>query len=155
MSDVIALEPHAQLCTFRVDDMLLGIDVMRVQEVVSNMPVTPVPLSPRVVGGLINLRGHIVTVIDLRRRLGLTSPTPEAPLQLVIKSDDQMTSLLVDQMGDVVSVDESQFERAPTTVAADARELIVGAYKLDGALVLALDVEQAIKLTLPRRESSR
>lgn len=155
MSESMHLDGHAQLCTFRVDDMLLGIDVMKVQEVVSNMPVTPVPLSPRVVGGLINLRGHIVTVIDLRRRLGLTSATPAEPLQLVIKSDDLMTSLLVDQIGDVVSVDGSQFERAPSTVASDARDLIVGAYKLDGALVLALDVEQAVKLSSPRRESSR
>src|SRR5262245_66079306 len=98
---------------------------------------TRVPLAPPVVRGLINLRGQIVTAIDLRRRLELSDrPADQVPLNVVVHTDDGAVSLLVDEIGDVLEVSEKRFERPPETLKGPARELIRGAYKLSGRLLL-------------------
>ena len=133
-----------QLCTFYADGLYFGIDVREVQEVLQYQDMVRVPLAADVVEGLINLRGQIVTAIDLRRRLGLPERTSgEDPMNVVVRSDDGAVSLLVDEIGDVVEVDVDQFERPPETLVGPMRDLIVGAYKLESGLLLALDVERA------------
>jgi purine-binding chemotaxis protein CheW len=108
---------------------------------------TRVPLAPRVVQGLINLRGQIVTAIDLRRRLDLPDrPEDARPMNVVVRTSDGVVSLLVDEIGDVLEVDQSLLERPPETIAGAARELVTGVYKLKDRLLLALDVEQATVL---------
>jgi purine-binding chemotaxis protein CheW len=135
-----------QMCTFILDDHLLGVEVGVVQEVLRYQPMTPVPLSPSVVAGLINLRGQIVTAIDLRKRLELEDrPEGTRPMNVVITTDESPVSLLVDRIGDVIDVTEVPFELPPDTVKGVARELITGAYKLDGRLLLVLDVARAIE----------
>jgi len=144
-----------QLCTFYADGLYFGIDVREVQEVLQYQDMVRVPLSSNVVRGLINLRGQIVTAIDLRRRLDL--PERDAsidPMNVVVRSDDGAVSLLVDEIGDVVEVDERTFENAPETLRGRARDLIDGVYKLDGQLLLVLDAQKAIDLPLPRREDA-
>ena len=137
-----------QLCTFYVGDGYFGIPVDQVQEVVRTQPITPVPLAPRVVRGLINLRGQILAAIDLRYRLGLGEPGDPAKLMnVVVRTDDSPVSFLVDEIGEVLDVDEQAFEAPPETLQGDMRELIGGAYKLDGRLLLTLDVEQAVNFT--------
>src|SRR5438128_7203570 len=95
-----------------------------------------VPLAPPVGRGLLNLRGQIVTAIDLRRRLELPErPAEQLPINVVVHTDDGAVSLLVDEIGDVLEVPENLFERPPETLRGAARELIRGAYKLAGRLL--------------------
>ncbi len=136
-----------QLCTFFVGDGYFGIPVQQVQEVVRPQPITPVPLAPKVIRGLINLRGQILTAIDLRYRLGLGEPSDPAKLMnVVVRTDDSPVSFLVDEIGEVVDVDEASFEQPPETLQGDMRELIGGAYKLEGRLLLALSTERTISI---------
>ncbi len=92
-----------QFCTFKLDELVFGVDVRLVQEVIKYQAMTEVPLASKVVRGLINLRGQIVTAIDLRRRLELKdSPSDRPPMNVVIRTDDEAVSLLVDEIGDVI-----------------------------------------------------
>jgi purine-binding chemotaxis protein CheW len=136
-----------QYCTFYVEDHYFGLDVLDVQEVIRYQEMTSVPLAPPVVRGLINLRGQIITAIDLRRRLELNDrPAGELPVNVVVHTDDGAVSLLVDDIGDVLDVPETAFERPPETLRGTARELIRGAYKLPDRLLLILDTERTITL---------
>lgn len=138
-----------QLCTFLVDGLLFGIDVTRVQEVIRYQEMTPVPLAPSVIHGLINLRGQIVTAIDLRTRLRLsTRPAGELPVNVVARDEEGAVSLLVDEIGDVVEVDESSFEGPPETLSAASKALIHGVYKLEPQLLLLLNTELAVRVDL-------
>lgn len=139
------MEPTHQLCTFVLDGALFGVDVMRVQEVIRHQEMTRVPLAPPVISGLINLRGQIVTAIDMRPRLGLPPrPADRPPMNVVVRTDDSAVSLLVDEIGDVVEVSEEAFERPPDTMPAAARELVRGVYKLADQLLLLLDTDRAV-----------
>jgi purine-binding chemotaxis protein CheW len=138
-----------QLCTFFVDGLQFGIDVRRVQEVIRDQPMTPVPLAPPMVQGLINLRGQIVTAIELRHRLGVAPrPAGELPINVVARHDDGVVSLLVDEIGDVVDVDENSYEPPPETLSAESKSLITGVYKLEQQLLLLLNTELAVRLSL-------
>lgn len=135
----------SQLCTFFLDNQMFGIDVQTVQEVIRYQQMTDIPLAPDAVCGLINLRGQIVTAIDLRTRLGLPSrPEEQLPMNVVVRSDDGAVSLLVDQIGDVQESDLENFESPPETLRGTARQLIRGAYKMKDQLLLILDTERVI-----------
>ena len=135
-----------QYCTFFVDGYYFGLEVRRVQEIIRYQEMTHVPLAPPVVSGLINLRGQIVTAIDLRRRLELKDrPADQRPVNVVVQTEDGAVSLLVDDIGDVMEVSEKLFERPPETLKGIARELIRGAYKLESQLLLLLDAEKVLK----------
>jgi purine-binding chemotaxis protein CheW len=133
-----------QLCTFVVGEHYFGVDVKRVQEVIRQQPMTRVPLAPSVVRGLINLRGQIVSAIDVRRRLELPDRPDQPPLNLVVRNGDSIVSLLVDDIGDVLEVDESSVERPPETLSGAARELVRAVYKLPSRLLMVLDTEQIL-----------
>ncbi len=133
-----------QLCTFMVGDLHLGVDVAHVREVLREQLTTPVPLAHRDVAGLINLRGEIVTAIDLRRRLDLPASGGDHPMNVVLATDTEAVSLVVDAIGDVVTVCDDDFEPPPDTVSPTTRQLILGAYKLDGGLLLLLDTDRAL-----------
>ncbi|SRR5216683_1333263 len=136
-----------QFCTFFVDDLFFGVEVKKVQEVLRYQVMTRVPLAPAVVRGLINLRGQIVTAIDLRSRLQLSEPhADQLPMNVVVCDDADATSLLVDRIGDVLEVEETAFERPPETLQGVARELISGAYKLEDRLLLVLDTEKLLNV---------
>lgn len=137
---------HA-FCTFYVDDHFFGVEVEKVQEVIRHQPMTRVPLAPAVVRGLINLRGQIVTALDLRRRLGLEQASADRPpANVVVRSEDGAVSMLVDEIGDVLEVDEDHREPPPNTVDTLGRDLIQAVYKLDGRLLLILDTERATRV---------
>jgi len=121
--------------------------VEKVQEVIRYQEMTRVPLAPPVVKGLINLRGQIVTAIDLRRRLGLRErAATDLPMNVVIRQEDGAVSLLVDEIGDVLEVEEEAFELPPGTLSGEARELIRGVYKLKDTLLSALDTDKILSL---------
>ncbi len=140
-------QTSGQFSTFFVADLFFGVDVLRVQEVLRFQQMTRVPQAPEVVEGLINLRGHIVTAIDMRRRLGLPPrPGDQTPMNMVVRTDDGAVSLLVDEIGDVVDVDAAAYEQPPENLDPVARELIRGVYKLKDRLLLVLDAERTTEL---------
>jgi len=134
----------SQFCTFYLDKLLFGVELKGVQEVIRSREMTKVPLAPAVVSGLINLRGQIVTAVNLRRRLELgPAPAGALAMNVVVRSVDGAVSLLVDEIGDVVEVEESTFETPPETVRPSVRNLILGIHKLKGRLLHVLDIEKA------------
>ena len=134
-----------QLATFTVDTLLFGVEVYTVQEVIRYQEMTAVPLAAHGAAGLINLRGEVVTAIDLRTRLGLPArPEDQMPMNVVVRVDDEPVSLLVDTIGDVAQVSAEQFEEPPETMIGPGRALVLGAYKLETQLLLALDVARAV-----------
>ena len=136
-----------QFCTFFLNGLFFGVEVLKVQEVIRYQEMTRVPLAPVTIQGLINLRGQIVTAIDLRRRLDLPPRGEEQlPMNVVVRSDDGAVSLLVDEIGDVVEIEEDIYEAPPETLKGVARELIQGVYKLKERLLLILDTEKTINL---------
>jgi purine-binding chemotaxis protein CheW len=134
-----------QYSTFYLNGLFFGVEVLKVQEVIRYQEMTRVPLAPRMIEGLINLRGQIVTAIDLRRRLELP-PRAEGrlPMNVVVRTDDGAVSLLVDEIGDVVEIQDDTYERPPETLNGVARELIQGVYKLKERLLLILDTEKTV-----------
>lgn len=132
-----------QFCTFFLDQYLFGVHLEKVQEVIRYLELTEIPLAPDLISGLMNLRGQIVTGIDLRRRLDLTArPVDTHPMNVVIRSADGAVSLLVDDIGDVVEVGEDSFEYPPETLQRKVREVIVGIHKLNKNLMHVLDTER-------------
>ena len=133
-----------QFCTFYLDKIMFGVELKTVQEVIRYLEITEIPLAPRVVSGLMNLRGQIVTGIDLRRRLELADrPEGAAPMNLVIRTADGAVSLLVDEIGDVVEVTDESFERPPETLQGKVREVLLGVHKLEKQLMHVLNTEKA------------
>jgi len=136
-----------QCATFFVDGLHFGVEVLQVQEVIRYQQMTRVPLAPDVVEGLINLRGQIVTALDLRRRLGLPErPEGHLPMNVVVRTDEGAISLLVDEIGDVVDVQPDEFEAVPETVRGEVAGLVTGVYKRKEQLLLLLDVDRAVGL---------
>jgi purine-binding chemotaxis protein CheW len=140
-------ENSGKFSTFYVSDLFFGVDVLNVQEVLRFQQMTPVPQAPEVIEGLINLRGQIVTAIDMRRRLGLPPRADgKSPMNIVVRTSDGPVSLLVDEIGDVLDMEAAAYERPPENLSAAARELIRGIYKLKGQLLLVLDAERTAEL---------
>lgn len=134
-----------QYATFHIDDQYFGIEVLRVQEVVRHLEMTPVPMAPDVVKGLINLRGQIVTAVDMRLRLGLKPrENGAAPMNMVVRSEDGAVSLLVDEIGDVLQVGAESYEPAPDSISRAMRGMVRGVHKLDGRLLLVLNTDQVL-----------
>ena len=136
-----------QFSTFWVDGLFFGVEVDQVQEVIRYQEMTRVPLAPSVVSGLINLRGRIVTALELRRRLQLHErPAGQLPMNVVVRTEDGGISLLVDEIGDVLEVEQEAFEPPPESLRGETRELIHGVYKLDGRLMHVLDTGKTVGL---------
>ena len=135
-----------QFSTFVLAGQLYGIEVGRVHSVTKFQPLTEVPLAPPSVAGLLNLRGQVTTAIDLRVRLDLPPRGADStPMNVVVKTDDGLVSLLVDSVGDVENTTPDQYDEVPETVTGAARELVVGAYTMaDNRLLLALDVARTV-----------
>jgi purine-binding chemotaxis protein CheW len=140
-------QTSGQLSTFFVADLFFGVDVLNVQEVLRSQQMTPVPQASEMVEGLINLRGQIVTAIDMRRRLRLPPRAEgETPMNMVVRTADGAVSLQVDEIGDVLDVDAAAYEPLPGNLDPAARELIRGVYKLKDRVLLVLDTEKAVEV---------
>jgi purine-binding chemotaxis protein CheW len=131
--------------TFVIADQLFGISVIQVQDVLSTHQITPIPMAPPEIAGSLNLRGRIVTVIDVRRRLGLTSRgAGEAAMSIVVEHDQDLYSLVVDSVGEVLALGTSEFEGNPPTLDPQFREFSAGIYRLDDKLLVVLDVDRLL-----------
>jgi purine-binding chemotaxis protein CheW len=132
-------------CTFRLDRLLAGLEVGRVQEVMGERPVTPVPLADRAFRGLINLRGQIVLAVDLRRVLGLEDAGPGGrAMSVVLRTPDGPVCLLVDEVLDIVDVAAESMGPPPETLEPALRAFASGTYPLASGLLLALDAEALV-----------
>jgi purine-binding chemotaxis protein CheW len=137
------LQSSGRFSTFSVAGLLFGIDVLRAQEVLRYRPLTRVPKAPEVIEGLMNLRGQIVMAIDTRRLLDLPPRgAGEQPMNVVIRSESGAVSLLVDEIGDVLDLEDAAFELPPANLDGATRKFIRGVFKLDHQLLLVLDPEQ-------------
>jgi purine-binding chemotaxis protein CheW len=137
-----------QLATFSVAGMHFGVDVLQVQEVLRQQEMTSIPTAPMMVRGLINLRGQIVTAIDLRLRLKLPPLEAGKPvMNMILRTEDGAASLLVDEIGDVIEVSSSSFEECPETLAPSVRDIVAGVHKLKDILLLLLDTSKALEVS--------
>ena len=137
-----------QFCSFFLDGLRFGVDVQKVQEVVAYQEMTRVPLAPPTIRGLLNLRGQIITGIDLRRRLELAEcPADSLPMNVVLRGEDSPVSFLVDDIGEVIEVDADACEPPPETLRGRVRELIQGVYPLADELLLVLDTDRTVNVT--------
>ena len=139
------MDPLQSYCTFHLDALYLGIDVLSVQEVIRDQQMTPVPLAPASIRGLMNLRGEIVTALDLRTELELPpNPNAAAPMNVVVRTSDGPVSLLVDRIGDVLELAPEDRETPPDTLAPAVRNIVEHVFKLEDRLLLTLDVNKLL-----------
>lgn len=144
-----------QLCTFTVDDLTFGVEVTKVQEVLRAQPMTRVPLASDMIRGLINLRGQIVTAVDLRACLGFSPRAAhEEPMNVVIRGAEGCVSLLVDSIGDVIEVASDAFEPPPSTMRAVHRQMIESVCKLPRQILLVLIPERALSIASTELQAS-
>lgn len=146
-----AVTATRQYCTFRLAQYHCGIDVLAVHEILRHQPMTRVPLAPPVVKGLINLRGQIITALDMRTRLAFPPRADgKAPINIVVGagqgSEEAAAALLVDEIGDVIDIDPANCESPPDTIQGAMRDLIQSVCKLEKGLLLILDVEKAMRI---------
>lgn len=144
MSDATTVQRY---CTFDVGGMTFGISVLRVQEVLRVQTKTRIPLVSPIISGLINLRGEIVTTIDLGRRLGM--PDADAgprDMSLVVRTPEGLVCILIDDVSDVLDLDDGLIEDVPPTVDQICRDVARGVFQLDGRLLLILDVDRTVDL---------
>lgn len=141
-------EGSKDFVTIRLAGQLLGIPVLLVQDVIRLQNMTRVPLSPPWVAGVLNLRGRIVTAIDLRERLGMTRRREgeKAAMSVVVDFKGESYSLIIDSVGEVLSLPDALFEKNPVTLDQRWREVSDGIYRLDGELLVVLDVRRVLDL---------
>jgi len=131
--------------TIRLSGQLCGIPILSVHDVLSEQRITVVPLAPSAVAGVLNLRGRIVTAINLRKRLGLDdSGEGDENMSIVVEYEGEPYSLLIDSVGDVMSFPEEKFERNPVTLDERWQGVSEGIYRMEGELLVILDVEKLL-----------
>jgi len=135
-----------QFCTFYLGSDLFGVPVLQVQEVVRQHEITQVPLAPAVVRGLINLRGNIVSTVDMRRVLRM-EPLADASgsINVITRVAGGLVSLLVDHIGDVIDAPEDRFEPVPSVLAGEIRQVISRVCKLPGNLLMILNPDRIVE----------
>ena len=138
-------ENSEQLVTVLVDGQLFGVPVMLVEDVLGPQKITRIPLAPAEVDGALNLRGRIVTAIDLRTRLGLPKRAAEQDcMSVVVEHEGEPYSFLIDSVGEVLSLPVDGMERNPATLDPTWREVSAGIYRLEGELLVMLDVQRLL-----------
>lgn len=138
-------ENEDQLVTMIVDNQLFGIPILQVQDIVEASKITPVPLAPSAIAGVLNLRGRIVTVIDLRKLLGNHDEVPwDSQMGVTVEFKGDLYTLLVDAIGDVRTLPKRDFDSSPSTMEDNVRQLCSGIYRLRGNLLVVLDVSRIL-----------
>ena len=141
------MSDECKICTFYIDNYFFGLDVSRIQEVIRYQEMTRIPLSHETISGLINMRGQIVTAINMRKRLGFAAmPEDEKPLNIIVRTEDGAVSLLVDNIGDVIDINRDRFEALPENLKGELLNVLKEVCKLDDKLLLILDIEQVLHI---------
>ncbi len=137
---------QAEYVTFRLARQWIGIPVMIVQEVLVPQRIATVPLAPPAVAGFLNLRGQLVTSIDLRNTLGLEARDPDADYRnIVVRHEDELFALMADDVGDVVTVENDAIEPPPTTLAPRWRTACLGIVRRDEGLLVVMDIQELLR----------
>lgn len=131
----------AEMCSVRLGETLFGVPITHILEIVGSSHPQPVPLAPSFVGGLVHYRGDVLTTVSLRQLLGLP-PKEGSQDILVLESSGGCFGLLVDSVGEVLTVSSAAYEPNPSTLDERRRYLFVGAYKLEKSLLVMLDPER-------------
>jgi len=143
MSDIQAheIDQSKDFLTIEIADQKFGVPVLQVQDVLREQKVTHVPLAPTEVAGALNLRGRIVTAIDVRKRLGLPDRDDGVPsMSVVVEHKEELFSLIIDKVGDVLNFKDEYFERNPGTLDPLWRDISTGIYQQDETLIVIVDV---------------
>ena len=130
--------------TFIIAEQLFGIPVLKVQDVLSAHNITRIPLAPPEIAGSLNLRGRIVTAMDVRLRLGLPPRESSVSMSIVAEQEGELYSLMVDSVGEVLALKSSDWERNPPTLDPKFRDYSLGIYRLDKKLLVVLDVNRLL-----------
>lgn len=133
-----------QVCGFKIGKGNYAVPVLDVQEVIKPQKVTSIPLAPDYIRGLINLRGQIVTAISLRKLFGLEDDLTKDHMNIIIRSGEHLFALVVDEILDVIDVDQNTFEQTPSTLNENIKRYIHGIYKLEGNLLILLDIKELV-----------
>lgn len=141
-------EDNAEYVTFQIGKQLFGVPILKVQNILKPENIAPVPLAPAAIKGSINLRGRIVTVIDVRERLGVGPNTNEKydPMAVTVELDHDLYTLLVDTIGDVVSLSIDRYEKNPSTLDPVWRQFASGVFRLDQRLMVVLDIDRLLDI---------
>ena len=138
-----------EFVTMRVGEQRFGLSVASVQDVLRKQKIAKIPLAPQEVAGLLNLRGRVVTAIDVRTRLGLPPmPEPDKVMNVVVEYKGELFSLMVDAVGEVLSLPMNEFEKSPTNLNPTWKNVALGVFKLQGELLVILDVSHLLQLKL-------
>ncbi len=155
MSQAVAERPAANdvandekvFVTLTVADQLCGVPALSVRDILGEQIITRIPMAPREVAGSLNLRGRIVTAVDLRRRLNLPDAPPGTPrMSVVAEQGGELYALLVDQVSEVISLPASAFERNPPTLPPPWSEYSAGIFRLQNKLLVVLDTARLLAL---------
>jgi purine-binding chemotaxis protein CheW len=134
-----------EFLTIKIDGQMFGIPILQVQDVLGEIKVTRIPLAPPQVSGSLNLRGRIVTAIDVRKCLGLTPlDNVDRKMSVVVTHDDELYSLIIDNVGDVLTLQDRDFEQNPATLDIIWKSISLGVYRLDGQILIILDVPKLL-----------
>jgi len=140
------LESNTELATFYVGKALCGIDILSIQEINKHFEVTTVPQSPDFVVGVLNLRGRIVTILDLGKKLGLSQiHSNKSNRNIIVRSQDELIGLMVDSISDVVTADKDRVEPGPSNISGVKGKFFKGVMKTQNALIGILDIEEVLK----------
>jgi purine-binding chemotaxis protein CheW len=142
-----AIPETSLVLTLTVAGQPCGVPVLSVRDVLGPQTITRIPLAPPEVAGGLNLRGRIVTAVDLRRRLGLPDRPKEArPMSIVVEEEGELYSMLADSVGDVVPLSAEDAVPNPPTLDPLWREVSRGVHRRDGQLLILLDVERVLAI---------
>jgi purine-binding chemotaxis protein CheW len=140
-----ASSEHRDYVTMSIGGQLFGIPVLKVQDVLGTQTITRVPLAPVEVAGSLNLRGRIVTAVDVRLRLGLPKrENDKQAMSVVVEHEGELYSLLVDSVGEVLSLESRDYQRNPPTLNPRLREFSDGIYRLNDSLLVVLSVSSLL-----------
>jgi purine-binding chemotaxis protein CheW len=140
-------KPVSEYVTATVGGQCFGLPILRVQDVFVPERLTRVPLAPREIAGVLNLRGRIVTMLDMRLRLALEgAAAPARPMAIGVEANGESYGLLVDSVGEVLKIDDDAFEANPVNLDAQLAALSAGVYRLEGSLLLVLDLDKVLDI---------
>lgn len=144
--DNLNVNKNIEMATFYVGDSLCGMDILKVQEINKLLDMTEVPMAPDYVKGILNLRGQIVTVIDLGKKLGLSDNIMGPDTRnVIVNSKNEYIGLLVDKIGDVERTDEAGIEPPPANIGGIQGKYFEGVFKKENSLIGMLNVEEVLR----------
>lgn len=145
LDDTTGLDTRKEYLSITINDQIFGIPILQVQDVLGEQKITRIPLAPPAIAGSLNLRGRIVTAIDVRKCLGLEAASERlSGMSVVVENKGELYSLMIDSIGDVLSLKLKDFEQNPPTLDSLWRDISQGIFRLENDLLVVLDVPKLL-----------